>query len=288
MRNCKKGYSCGRTCINRERNCTKELTGQSIQLVSVLASLISDAPISLKLDEGLQKRLASVQVAHDVTTIKYSNKKEKFDLKGATEQATKMLKNAGLYISATPAAFIKILDSGRFKSQFETGTSGGFLNPAFRRKVERRQLGFDTKTPDADRPIYGFVKDKLIKSEAKKKSTFYGEIDIELKPSIKRRATVTFGDSLNERAIGSSFDNVQVGSLPDFMIRVLNKYKDISIDEAINKVYDDKVPGYVEFQAPNITLNDIKIIHMARSTWEDFPETTQKQISSLTKVKVYD
>ena len=43
-RNCVKGYSCGATCINRERNCTKELTGQPVSLASSLASLIIDSP----------------------------------------------------------------------------------------------------------------------------------------------------------------------------------------------------------------------------------------------------
>ncbi len=43
MKNCKKGYSCGATCINRERSCSKELTGQSIEIASVLASRITEA-----------------------------------------------------------------------------------------------------------------------------------------------------------------------------------------------------------------------------------------------------
>lgn len=41
---CTKGYSCGLTCINRERSCSKELTGQSIELCSQLANIITSSP----------------------------------------------------------------------------------------------------------------------------------------------------------------------------------------------------------------------------------------------------
>lgn len=48
---CDKGYSYGLTCINRERSCNKELTGQSIKLCSQLANLVTSKALTFNTED---------------------------------------------------------------------------------------------------------------------------------------------------------------------------------------------------------------------------------------------
>lgn len=90
----------------------------------------------------------------------------------------------------------KILTDGRFKSQFETGTSGGMLSPVRRSEVEALEMGYPDSTNPKDRPVYGMLFDGEIKP-SKGASAFYGGVVAIFKPSIKQYATVTMEDSLN-------------------------------------------------------------------------------------------
>ena len=104
-----------------------------------------------------------------------------------------------------------ILEDGRFKTQFETGSSGGFYDPMVRTDAEEEGLGIPRDIPVAERPVYGFV---AIPGEST--ATSYGDIEFRLKDSVKDRSTITAGDSLGvfgDSAIGTPVRKPGIGCL---------------------------------------------------------------------------
>ena len=83
-----------------------------------------------------------------------------------------------------------VLGEGRFKTQFETGTSGGMFDPEYRAKAERLGLGIPDDILPAQRPIYGYIR------TGNDYVGQYGAIEFELKDYVRERTTVTVGDSL--------------------------------------------------------------------------------------------
>lgn len=106
----------------------------------------------------------------------------------------------------------KILISGRFKTQFETGTSEGANDPFTRSSTEYGYFGFPKHTtPEAEdikhlRPIYGYFTDidnGVLNSEGKipppRSVRQYGDVAFKVKKEkFLKDATVTFDDSLGE------------------------------------------------------------------------------------------
>ena len=91
---------------------------------------------------------------------------------------------------------LKILEEGRFKTQFETGRSSGAYDPAHRRDVEQTVLGVPQDTPDEERLIYGFLDDK------ENRAGEYGPVKWVLNDDVKTRSTVTVGDSFQSESVG--------------------------------------------------------------------------------------
>lgn len=93
--------------------------------------------------------------------------------------------------------FNKILDDGRFKSQFETDTSGGLLDQNFRAAAENELFGYDHDLLPSQRPIYAYL------SGARESGWLdqYGSIQVVLRDDVKRRATFTLDDSLTKNSI---------------------------------------------------------------------------------------
>jgi GNAT superfamily N-acetyltransferase len=85
-----------------------------------------------------------------------------------------------------------VLADGRWRTQFETGTSQGTYAPAMRRNREGASMGVPSDVPDAERPVYGYVGDP----ESGKTTGTYGEVIFTVKPKVAGRTTLTFGDSL--------------------------------------------------------------------------------------------
>ena len=133
-------------------------------------------------------------------------------------------------IRASTDVLHKVLDDGRFKSQFETHSSNGMLSHSTRAGVENKHFGYpdhlrtwdhhydrgegydeegdednrDEEHPKHARPIYGILDhEPQIRGDSAEQ---YGEHKVVLhKPSIWHRTSVTFGDSLNHHdTIGPS------------------------------------------------------------------------------------
>lgn len=87
----------------------------------------------------------------------------------------------------------KILDDGRFKSQFESGTSTGLFEPTMRADVEKALFGASEELAANKRPIYGMLMDTTNMNQGKA----YGNVVIKLdRAAIQNRTTMTYGDSL--------------------------------------------------------------------------------------------
>lgn len=83
--------------------------------------------------------------------------------------------------------------SGRWKTQFETGTTGGRYDPKLRLKSEESGLGVPNSVPAGERPIYGYFHDDGKRAEL---AAQYGNVRFVLKDTVKQRSTLTLGDSL--------------------------------------------------------------------------------------------
>lgn len=171
-----------------------------------------------------------------------------------------------LTVNVTPGVLDEVIRTGRFKSQFEAGTSHGTYDPSARRLLERQLFGLDEDLDPVDRPIYGSVTNAFSEYNY---SDHYGSVRVVLKDSVRDRTTVTFGDSLHmgtERVVASparSVDAVhgvqwnqymysQAGYDPDVgAVRVWRSSMDTDqITTLIYQEWDDvnREMGYVEAQ----------------------------------------
>jgi len=92
----------------------------------------------------------------------------------------------------------KVFESGKIKSQFESGTSSGYLNEEFRAEVEYYYFRYDkTDFPKELRPIYGALKVDVSHGEMNA-GGHYGAIYVELhKDRLLDRTTLFFTDTLD-------------------------------------------------------------------------------------------
>lgn len=100
-------------------------------------------------------------------------------------------------------SFQRILDEGRFKSQFETGKSGGMLSPKHRATAEYNMFGFanDVDASKELRPIYGYARDAdELASSGYSAAEGYGDVLFDFKESVRQRTTVVWTDSLGATA----------------------------------------------------------------------------------------
>lgn len=110
-----------------------------------------------------------------------------------------------IWIRCQPEALRKILEDGRFKSQFETATSGGRLNKKKRAKSEYSRIGIPLNMPAPFRFISGYAatnpngKAPIVKNVER-----YGPVAVRLKPELKEFALQMLDDAL-KHSDGESF-----------------------------------------------------------------------------------
>jgi len=148
-----------------------------------------------------------------------------------------------------------ILNDGRFKSQFETGSSRGYLNPSVRSDFEYDYMGVPQDIEDRKRPIYGMLLDK--REFPPLRGRHYGPVVITLKrENLEDRTTITFGDSLDRRAylLPSEVTDIKPYSIE----RLLDSKND-------DPYHDDISYDYIELQYHGgVSVEDIKEITFRR------------------------
>lgn len=92
----------------------------------------------------------------------------------------------------------QIIDSGKFKTQMETGTSNGCLSASSRKKACQNMFGMDaSKVDKADFEFYGYLwEDDHVKDFMVDGASQYGGTIAQFKPHIRERTTFTLKDSL--------------------------------------------------------------------------------------------
>jgi len=96
-------------------------------------------------------------------------------------------------VAAPPTAWPQIVKDGRFKTQFETGTSEGTLSPSMRRRTERELFDYPDDLDPTLRPIYGHIADLSDRG-----TQSYGSWGAVIDPSVKARSTFFLDDSLSQ------------------------------------------------------------------------------------------
>lgn len=138
--------------------------------------------------------------------------------------------NAGVVATRVPVdAAFKILQDGRFKSQFETGNSTGAFDPTMRTRIENQGFG----VPDymeSNRPIYGYV-DGPYESQV----AYHGNVEFVFNNIVKDRTTITVGDSFDNQ-IWSPINRVQPCSIEPYhmgyIAKSANPVSDVAYVEA--------------------------------------------------------
>ena len=119
-----------------------------------------------------------------------------------------------------------VLQDGRLKNQFETGTSGGLLNLPSRIATEAALFQIPASAAAADRPVYGYLEGTLEPSVVQ-----YGVVVLGLNNDVRARTTFTLADSLdhtnhgtdpyvapsplNNPTVDAAFTEVDISGAPD-------------------------------------------------------------------------
>jgi len=178
---------------------------------------------------------------------------EEFE-RGVEEGFRKLLADKDLAIQFPSNVMDLFLADPRFKTQFETNSSGGALNHDYRANAEFYGLGAPLSLNPKDRPIYGYVNVAPI---ARKQVSQYGDLTFILKNEVRDRATVTMDDSLynfaQSQVAGTPINNPNKASW-DGQFTSLYQYNKTG---NLNYIYEE-IP-YVEVQIQGqVTIADVR------------------------------
>ena len=144
----------------------------------------------LKANLRIQQGRASNARAHGLSEREYERR--------ATDRLRNLLQLARPCIAVLAEAIPAIVQDGRFRNQFETGTSGGAPLSA-RAPLEDEMMGLPyPEVPGADRPKYGFLStDPAGPAVAPIRQT-YGDVVVVFKDDVRPSTTFCTSDSLDE------------------------------------------------------------------------------------------
>ena len=115
------------------------------------------------------------------------------EYKAAIEaEMTAFTGSAEVCIRCKPEVIEGIISDGRYRTQFETATSGGLRDPATRAFVEKEIFGYPKNLDPEERPVYGYL-DRGIEGV----ECYYGTTTIHLNDSVRSRTTYCYGDTLD-------------------------------------------------------------------------------------------
>ena len=103
-------------------------------------------------------------------------------------------------------ATIQMLQSGKFKTLFESGTSRGNSMDTVRRVQEFALFGY-LPSFSGQRPIYGVTAPEGLTESNLNATHHYGPVKLVMKPDVNSRSTWTESDSLSLASTASSFSN---------------------------------------------------------------------------------
>ena len=137
-------------------------------------------------DELWEKQAEKLAARHGMTVAEYEA--------AANARYAEILARSDLSTQVDDYTLQLILADGRFKTQFETGTSMGLLSTEARSNAEDFMFGLSRGIAARERPFYGHMYDPEIGSIGDALS--YGDVQVVFKASTRQRATITGTDSL--------------------------------------------------------------------------------------------
>lgn len=221
-------------------------------------------------------------------------------LQRAKDKLANLARNSRVNIRMRdPDTLMKILDDGRFKSQFETSASGGYFGPGVRADVESRLFNIPNAVDHApdQRPIYGFLVDaKADREEVQDVASGYGRIRVVLNESATQRATMTGSDSLGIDSehepdfVPSPVTNPSVASMmySTLMRKSSDDRSNVARKDdargALQSIIDSKqiqdfggIYGYVEAQIHGqVKASDIVAVYIWPSHYDRRPDLVQR------------
>lgn len=242
-----------------EHHVPVELVGKAAASIPKVDQIARDRSTSKSLDAFMQSMRDSrddFDSNLEAAALKHSSTKEKLleDLETTMKEA---LGKSEIRIRLTTGVLGKILDDGRFKTQYETGKSGGGFVPDKRLDFEERHfnipkptredLGQDT--PYSGRPVYGFVKARDDRESSQEEQ--YGTVEVVLKDQLKARSTVTLSNSLDSYGLvaATPLNDVDIRSVPLWVSFTENKDKEVRALKFLRtKDLDDLTISYAEAQ----------------------------------------
>lgn len=188
------------------------------------------------------------------------------------EDIDRALKDLNMYLEDAPLSirvdsdilFDHILNGEqRFKNQHETHTSGGALDPEWRKRAEVNAIGEENWSPSTA-PIYGYMDTEA--NGMYPSASWYGNAQVILKDEVRDRTTITANDSLfifdSKSAVGTPLNNPGPEGLDD---RILHNQGGYNQGE------------YIEAQIfGGVTVNDIASVRFDRWTADNTPGLTTR------------
>jgi hypothetical protein len=154
----------------------------------------SKADLLREQTKALQDKI-KIELLHTATLKELLRDPNKVaELKNIENQLNE-IRNAKICLAINGQDLVKVFKDGIFRTQFETNTSGGYLNHQMRSDVEAIQHDVWMDASPSERPVYGYLakdESQIVHSNVDP----YGHYRIVFKPHVRSRATFTNGDSL--------------------------------------------------------------------------------------------
>lgn len=208
----------------------------------------------------------------------------------------------------------KIIESGKFKTQFETNTSGGALSTSLRELTSKNLFGWEDRPTDAGFEKYGYLRAGSFKDEVLSGDfgvSQYGDASITFKKkNLMDRTTLTFGDSLDADGAYGEITPTKVNdfdvrhsarrmsswattdedwqklddNVSDFMRMSNTQKNDFLMRDGIS---DGKISmRYTELQFHgDLTVDDIDTISIEQDMWDYLPDSSKENIQNFVKLK---
>jgi hypothetical protein len=233
----------------------KRSNDQPIEAPAFVRSQPSAANIEKARNEALEKIAAYAEI-EGVTAAVYE--------KRVRQSLTDLMVGKAIQMQFPTPLADKLLESGRFKTQFETGDSMAIFDPEMRADAEFYGTGLPTDLDVQKRPVYGYV--KSYEGQEWAVAGQYGDLTFVLKDSVRQRTGYTVGDSLHQfvsrLAVSAPIDEVQLESM-GVGVRHLYEYdklrSQIGDTAAAEKVFN--YLEYIEVQIQDgVVLTDVATI----------------------------
>lgn len=175
-------------------------------------------------------------------------------------------------IEITSSNFLKVLDEGRFKTQFETKKSKGLFDPDSRATSELNGIGLPIDLDPSLRPIYGYL--RTSNPEQSSGISQYGDLTVQLKTETLSKSTFTVGDSLAPFSMGVQAASTVTSPGIEAWDGLIGRLVRVAKGEASPVIIE-----YIELQFQNqVTVSDIQSVIDSK---KKLTKKVQKQLRSL-------